>query len=73
MPTTKPRLNISLSEDMKMALKKLARRDRVPEATKAARLIEIALEIEEDQIWNALAERRDAKKARFVSHRQAWK
>lgn len=73
MPTTKPRLNISLSDEMKIALRKLALRDRVPEATKAARLLEMALEIEEDQIWNALAKRRDAKKARFVSHRRAWK
>jgi len=73
MPTTKSRLNISLSDEMKVALKKLAMRDRIPEATKAARLIEIALEVEEDQVWNTLAAKRDTKKARFVSHRKAWK
>lgn len=73
MPTTKSRLNISLSDEMKIALKKLAARDRVPEATKAVRLIETALEIEEDLVWNALAVKRDTKKARFFSHKQAWK
>ncbi len=73
MPTIKSRLNISLSDELKIALKKLALRDRVPEATKAARLIEMALEIEEDQIWDALAAKRDYKKARFVSHQRAWK
>lgn len=73
MPTIKSRMNISLSDEMKIALKKLAMRDRVPEATKAVRLIETALEIEEDQAWNALAAKRDTKKARFISHRQAWK
>ncbi len=73
MPTTKSRLNISVSDEMKIALKKLAMRDRIPEATKAARLIEIALEIEEDQIWGALAAKRDTKKARFLSHGHAWK
>ena len=73
MPTTKSRLNISLSDEMKTALKKLATRDHVPEATKAARLIETALEIEEDQIWDQLAGKRDKKGARFISHRQAWK
>lgn len=73
MPTTKTRLNISLSDDMKVAIRKLAARDRVPEATKAARLIETALEIEEDQVWNILAARRDTKRAHFVSHRHAWK
>ena len=73
MPTTKSRLNISLSNEMKVALRKLAMRDRVPEATKAARLIETALETEEDQIWDTLAAKRDAKKTRFVSHKKAWK
>lgn len=73
MPTTKSRLNISLSDEMKIALKKLATRDRVPEATKAVRLIETALEIEEDLIWNGLAAKRDTKNARFFSHKQAWK
>src|SRR3989338_8849364 len=64
MPTTKSRLNISLSNEMKVALRKLAMRDRVPEATKAVRLIETALETEEDQIWDTLAAKRDAKKTR---------
>ena len=73
MPTTKSRLNISLSEEMKGALKKLAIRDHIPEATKAARLLEMALEVEEDQIWDSLAAKRDSKRARFVSHGQAWK
>ena len=73
MPTTKSRLNVSLPDEIKAALRKLAARDHVPEATKAARLIEIALEIEEDQVWDALAAKRDTKGARFVSHQQAWK
>ena len=73
MPTTKYRLNVSLSDEMKAALQKIAERDRVPEATKAARLIETALEVEEDMVWDALAQRRDKKKVRFVSHKCAWK
>ena len=73
MPTTKSRLNVSLSDEIKIALRKLAARDRMPEATKAARLIEIALEIEEDQVWDALAQKRDKKGARFRSHGNAWK
>ncbi len=58
---------------MRDALTKLARRDRVPKATKAARLLEIALEIEEDQVWDAIAKQRDAKTARYFSHDKAWK
>lgn len=51
---------------------KLARRDRIPQATKAARLLEIALEIEEEQIWDTIAKERDIKNARYFSHKKAW-
>lgn len=73
MPTTKARINISLSDSVRDALVKLARRDRIPQATKAARLLEIALELEEDQVWDAIARQRDVKNARFVSHHKAWR
>jgi len=72
MPTTKARINISLPDVVRDALFKLARRDRVPAATKAARLLETALEIEEDQIWDAITRGRDTKKARYLSHHKAW-
>ena len=73
MPTTKTRINISLSGEIRKALISLAHRDHVPQATKAARLLELALEIEEDQVWNKIAEDRNTHKARYLSHKQAWK
>ncbi|MBI4054124.1 MAG: hypothetical protein HY397_02220 [Candidatus Doudnabacteria bacterium] len=73
MPTIKARINISLSDSVRDALARLARRDRIPQATKAARLLEIALELEEDQVWDTLAKRRDVKKARYISHGKAWR
>ncbi len=73
MPTIKTRINISLSNNVRDVLTKLANRDRVPQATKAARLLEMALEIEEDQIWDATAKQRDTKTARYFSHDKAWK
>lgn len=73
MPTTKARLNISLPPEVKKALHRLAERDRIPEATKAARLLELALEFEEDQVWNEIAEKRDKKGAKFISHARAWR
>ena len=73
MPTTKSRLNISLSDDVRQALARLAYRERIPQATKAARLLEAALELEEDQVWNTIAQRRDTKNARYLSHDKAWK
>ena len=73
MSTTKLRINISLPATERNTLAKLAHRDRVPLATKAARLLELALELEEDQIWEEVASLRDVKKARYLSHDQAWK
>jgi len=73
MPTVKTRINVSLSDEVRRALTSLAHRDHVPEATKAARLLEFALEVEEDQAWNQLAEKRDTNKASYLSHKKAWK
>ena len=72
MPTIKQRINISIPDEVKFALIKLARRDHVPPATKATHLITTALEIEEDVVLNKIAEKRDKKGARFVSHKKAW-
>ncbi len=73
MAPTKTRLNISLSDDTKKAISKLASRDQVPDATLAARLIEIALELEEDQVWDKLAAQRAAQSVEYISHKNAWK
>lgn len=73
MPTTKERINISVSDEVNAALKKLAQRDQVPTATKAERLLEMALEIEEDEVWNKIANQREkTKNGRYFSHKQAW-
>lgn len=73
MLTTKNRLNISLPVSMRTALAKLAKRDQMPQATKAAKLLEVALELEEDQVWDILAARRDTAKARYFSHSKVWR
>ena len=72
MPTLKKRLNISLSEELEGAITKLAERDNMPEATKAAHLLQLGLEIEEDQVWDAIAASRDTEKASFVTHKKIW-
>lgn len=72
MATTKSRLNITLSKDAKQAIAKLAQRDEVPDATLAARLIETALELEEDIVWDNLAHKRDTKQATYIPHDKAW-
>ena len=72
MPTTKTRLNITLLPEMEIAVKKLAIRDKISKSSKAAELIRLALEIEEDRLWDKLAQKRDVKSAKFVSHKKAW-
>ncbi len=73
MPTTKTRINISVSDDIKHSLMRLAHRDSVPVATKAERLLEGALELEEDLYWDALAKKRDTKDAKYIPHDKFWK
>lgn len=73
MTTTKKRINISVSKELDDILGKLAKRDQVPQATKAEHLLRMALEIEEDEALDAIAARRDTSKARFVSHASAWR
>ncbi|HET8991619.1 MAG TPA: hypothetical protein VFN31_01120 [Candidatus Saccharimonadales bacterium] len=68
MSTAKSRLNISLPDDTKKALLSIAKRDQMPAATKAVRLMEIGMETEEDEVWDKIAEGRDNKDTVFHTH-----
>ena len=72
MSTTKKRLNITLGSQLEEAITKVAKRDNVPTATKAAELLELALLIEEDMAWDILAKDREKDKTKFISHDKAW-
>ncbi|MDD5055738.1 MAG: hypothetical protein PHZ00_05740 [Candidatus Peribacteraceae bacterium] len=72
MPTTKRRLNLALPPDLDIVIGKLAKRDNVPQATKAIYLLALALELEEDIVLDALASERDNKGVKFISHDKAW-
>lgn len=72
MATTKKRINISLPSSLDIMLSRIAKRDNIPQATKAVHLLEIALEIEEDVIFDKIANNRDVKNAHFLNHKQAW-
>lgn len=70
---TKKRINISVSNEINSVVASLAKRDRVPRATKVAHLLSLALEFEEDHALDAIAAKRDTSRARFVSHALAWR
>ena len=73
MATSKKRINISLPKDLEEVLSQLAGRDDVPAATKAVQLLRLAVEIDEDEVFNRIAASRDSGKSKFVSHQKAWK
>lgn len=73
MPTTKKRLNITLSEEMDRDIQTLARRDNVPKATITAKLIREALELQEDIALAKIAEERMRNHdGRWLSHEEVW-
>ena len=73
MATTKKRLNISLAADLDNALTGLARRDSVPLATKAAELLRIGLEVEEDVLFDRIATERYKTSEVRLLHDEVWK
>lgn len=72
MPTSKKRINISIPRETAIFLKKLSIRDDVPQATKAAQLLEKALEMEEDEYFATHADSRAAKSRGWMTHRTFW-
>jgi len=73
MATSKTRLQITLAPDVGPAIKLLAKRDRVPAATKAAQLLRQAIEMEEDLYLSKIADERDVPGAPRMSHKAFWK
>ena len=72
MSTAKSRINVSVPDDVKAALTRLAKRDQLPTATKAVRLIELGLELEEDEIWDRIAASRDQKDSKLHTHTEVF-
>jgi len=54
MPTTKARINISVSKRLMHDIKMLAKRDQVPLATKARQLVEMMLMLEDDTYFRKM-------------------
>lgn len=72
MPTTKQRINLSVTTDMNRVLQKLASRDHASVAAKTLELINTALEFEEDAVLVELVNGREKVKGKFVAHEAAW-
>ena len=72
MATTKRRLNITLSPEANSIISMIAKRDKVPEATKVSELLTISLALEEDRALSLLADRRMKDKGKKLTHSDIW-
>ncbi len=72
MPTSNLRVNLSLPDEMRKPLQQLAKRDGLPLATKALRLLLNALEIEEDAVFMKIVNERKKSKQKNIPHAKAW-
>lgn len=72
MATTKKRLNISLSKDLEKAVEEVAKRDGIPVATKAADLLRLGLEIDEDVLLEHVASERYRTAKKWLTHDEVW-
>ncbi len=72
MPTTKKRINITVTDEVYDALGRLASERGQPVAGIGARLIEEALEYQEDIYFSRVADRRLGRKEKRIAHVKAW-
>jgi len=73
MPTKNPRINITFEEAAAGILSKMAKKQKKSISSLAKELILEALERREDMALSDIANARDTKKAKRVSHDEAWK
>ncbi len=73
MATAKKRINITVSGPLEEALDRLSKRDEVPVASKATELLRLAVEMEEDRVWDEIASERIKRDKVRVSQKNAWR
>ena len=72
MATKNPRINITLDASLSTLMGVLAKEAQMSVASLARDLIVEALERREDRFLSAIAERRDTKDRKTVSHNDVW-
>lgn len=73
MPTLNPRVNITFEPAVCEVITALAKREHKSVASFARELIIESLERREDKELSELAELRNSKKGKLISHEDAWK
>ena len=72
MPTTKKRINITIDDELYRSLDKLSKKENGTLSSVSLRLIERAVELEEDLYFSRQAEKRLAKNEKRVPHSKVW-
>jgi hypothetical protein len=70
---SKKRIYISLSPESIESLDLMSKDKEIPMASMASQLLEEAIEIQEDIIWEKIANERKKTKGKFYTHEEAWK
>ena len=73
MATKNPRINVTLEPGIAGLMSDMAHEEHVSVSTFARELILEALERREDRALSAIAESRDTKGRKTISHKDAWK
>lgn len=73
MPTQNPRLNLTLNDDIMKSLNALAKKSKQTVSAVAKKLLEDALETQEDIYFSRLANERDTENTKWISHEEVWK
>ena len=72
MPTVKRRINITVDDDLYRSLNKLSKKEKSSLSSVSLRLIEKAVELEEDLYFSRIADERLSKNQKRVPHDKAW-
>ena len=73
MPTTNPRVNITLDPEHLKMLQKFAASQHKSVSAATKHLVLQALELQEDSYFSELSEKIDCRTKKWVSHDDAWK
>lgn len=73
MPTIKQRINITLEDELFLALKNLADKTKQSLSSLSVEMIKKSLEREEDIYFSEVADKRLEQKQKRIAHSKAWK
>lgn len=72
MPTAKKRINITIDDTLYRTLNRLSGEEKSSLSSVCLRLIEKALELQEDLYFSSEADKRLSRKEKRISHTKAW-